>query len=69
MYPSHFVSKLTDCDGEINETDTSLSFAKDCEYITSEEHAELAAARGSRSNVGSNDSKARSFLLPALNLG
>src|SRR5215472_18510761 len=40
-YSHHFVSKLTDCDGEINETDTSLDFAKDCGFITSEEHARL----------------------------
>jgi four helix bundle protein len=29
-YAAHFVSKLTDCDGENSETDTSLDFAKDC---------------------------------------
>jgi four helix bundle protein len=40
-YEGSFVSKLTDCDGEINETDTSLDFAKDCGYITAEEHARL----------------------------
>lgn len=33
-YEAHFISKLTDCDGETNETDTSLDFAKDCGYIT-----------------------------------
>ncbi len=43
MYPPHFVSKLTDCDGEINETDTSLTSAKDCEYLTPEEYADLSA--------------------------
>jgi four helix bundle protein len=42
-YPAHFASKLTDCDGENGETDTSLDYAKDCGYITAEEHAELAA--------------------------
>src|SRR2546430_5018516 len=42
-YPSHFVSKLTDCDGENSETDTSLDFAKDCGYITMQEHSELVA--------------------------
>ena len=42
-YPSHFVSKLTDCDGENNETDTSLDFGRDCGYITDAEHRELAA--------------------------
>lgn len=40
-YEAHFVSKLTDCDGECNETDTSLDFAKDCGYITDEQHANL----------------------------
>ena len=42
-YPSHFVSKLTDCDGENSETDTSLDFARDCGYITEIEHRELTA--------------------------
>jgi four helix bundle protein len=42
-YPAHFVSKLTDCDGENSETDTSLDFAKDCGYLTLEEHAALVA--------------------------
>lgn len=42
-YEAHFVSKLTDCDGECNETDTALDFAKDCEYISVEDHAELTA--------------------------
>ena len=42
-YAAHFVSKLTDCDGENSETDTSLDFAKACEYITPDEHRELTA--------------------------
>ncbi|MEY3481399.1 MAG: hypothetical protein RIQ71_2174 [Verrucomicrobiota bacterium] len=41
-YEAHFVSKLTDCDGECNETDTSLDFARDCGYITDAQHASLA---------------------------
>jgi four helix bundle protein len=41
-YPAHFLSKLTDCDGEINETDSSLDFARDCGYLTMEEHRVLA---------------------------
>ena len=41
-YEGHFVSKLTDCDGECNETDSSLDFAKDCAYLTEQEHTELA---------------------------
>jgi four helix bundle protein len=40
-YPAHFVCKLTDCDGENSETDTSLDFAKDCGYSTADQHAEL----------------------------
>ncbi len=40
-YEAHFISKLTDCDGESNETDTSLDFAKDCGYITVEQHVSL----------------------------
>ena len=42
-YEAHFVSKLTDCDGESNETDTSLDFARDCGYITAAEYDDLAA--------------------------
>ena len=41
MYRAHFVSKLTDCAGENGETDTSLDFAKDCQYITDSQHAEF----------------------------
>ncbi|NQU56026.1 MAG: four helix bundle protein [Rhodospirillales bacterium] len=40
-YKAHFISKLTDCDGESSETDTSLDFARDCGYVTKEKHAEL----------------------------
>ena len=40
-YPAHYVSKLTDCDGENGETDTSLDFAKDCGYITEQQHGDL----------------------------
>jgi len=40
-YAAHFVNKLTDCDGENSETDTSVDFAKDCELISQNEHVEL----------------------------
>ncbi len=40
-HEAHFVSKLTDCDGENSETESSLDFARDCRYITSDKHAEL----------------------------
>lgn len=42
-YEAHFISKLTDCDGECNETDSTLDFAKDCGYISAMKHAELTA--------------------------
>src|SRR5215210_6179987 len=41
-YEAHFISKLTDCDGENSETDSSLDFAKDCHYITVEQHNKLS---------------------------
>jgi len=37
-YQAHFVSKLTDSDGENSETDSSLDFAKDCGYTSAGEH-------------------------------
>ena len=40
-YRAHFINKLTDCDGENSETDSSLDFAKDCQYITPSQHQEL----------------------------
>src|ERR1700758_4546713 len=42
-YEAHFVSKLTDPDGENSETDSSADFACDCRYITPEQHADLVA--------------------------
>jgi four helix bundle protein len=32
-YEAHFISKLTDSDGENSETDTWLDFARDCDYL------------------------------------
>ena len=45
-YQAHFVSKLTDCDGEKSETDSSLDFARDCLYITAAQHTELTSLSG-----------------------
>jgi four helix bundle protein len=42
-YEAHFISKLTDADGENSETDSWLDFAKDCEYMTIEDHARLTS--------------------------
>ncbi len=43
-YEAHFVSKLTDCDGENNETDSSLDFALACGYISADAHRQLTGA-------------------------
>ena len=40
-YEAHFISKLTDCDGENGETDTSLDFARHSGYISLEHHKRL----------------------------
>ena len=42
-YEAHFLSKLSDCDGENSETDTWLDYAKDCSYITTDEHSDLTS--------------------------
>jgi four helix bundle protein len=42
-YEAHFVSKLTDCDEENTETDSSLDFARECGYISPEQHREFTA--------------------------
>lgn len=34
IYPKHFCSKLTDCDGENSETQVWLEFALACNYIS-----------------------------------
>jgi four helix bundle protein len=54
-YEAHFVSKLTDCDGENSETDSSLDFAKDCSYISIGEHDELTALSGDRQDARNYD--------------
>ncbi len=43
-YVAHFISKLSDCDGENSETDTWLDYARDCGYLTAEKHAELTGS-------------------------
>lgn len=40
-YEAHFISKLSDCDGENSETDTWLDYARDCGYLSEEKYAEL----------------------------
>ena len=42
-YEAHFLSKLTDCDGENGETESALDFATECGYISPKEHQALTA--------------------------
>src|SRR5216117_3395513 len=63
-YEAHFISKLTDCDGENGETDTSLDFAKDCGYITEQVHADLASVcQEVEKMLGSMINNPRPFLI------
>ena len=65
-YEAHFISKLTDCDGENSETDSSLDFAKDCRYITAAQHAELAdLCQGIGRMLGSMMKNPAAFLTPS----
>jgi four helix bundle protein len=41
IYPKHFISKLSDSDGECTETMIHLDFAKDCGYLSSEKHEQI----------------------------
>ncbi len=62
-YEAHFVSKLTDCDGENSETDSSLDFAKDCRYISGEQHDQLTSlCREIGKMLGSMIKTPRTFL-------
>jgi len=64
-YPSHFVSKLTDCDGENSETDSSLDFAKDCGYVSAEDHQDLTTRCASIGRMlGSMIQDPNCFLVP-----
>ena len=63
-YEAHFISKLTDCDGEANETDSSLDFARDCGYISDETHRTLVAkCTDVRRMLGGMIKKPESFII------
>jgi four helix bundle protein len=63
-YELHFVNKLTDCDGENSETDSSLDFARDCGYITHGQHDRLVAlCREVGKMLGSMMNNPESFLI------
>ena len=40
-YPSMFVSKMADSDAEATETQVWLDFARDCGYLSPEQHGQL----------------------------
>lgn len=41
-YPRHFISKLTDADGENSETNVWLDYAFACEYLSENDYKKLA---------------------------
>ncbi len=63
-YEAHFISKLTDSDGENSETDTWLDFALDCGYLGTSDHLHLSTeCRQIGSMLGSMLNKPEKFLL------
>jgi len=63
-YEAHFISKLTDSDGENSETDTWLDFASDCGYLGPSDHLRLITeCRQIGSMLGSMLNKPKKFLL------
>ena len=63
-YEAHFISKLTDSDGENSETDTWLDFALDCGYLAQSDHLRLTAeCKQIGSMLGSMLNKSKPFLL------
>jgi four helix bundle protein len=63
-YEAHFTSKLTDCDGENSETDSSVDFARDCQYISEDEHQSLTAKCADIGRMpGQMMKKSQSFLI------
>src|SRR6478672_5543701 len=64
-YEAHFISKLTDCDGENSETDSSMDFARACQYISAAEHEQLTAlARQIGRMLGTMINNPAHFLIP-----
>ncbi len=63
-YEAHFISKLTDSDGENSETDTWLDFALDCGYLDPSDHLRLTVeCKHIGSMLGSMLKKPKPFLL------
>jgi four helix bundle protein len=65
-YEAHFLSKLTDSDGENGETDSLLDFALDCGYLTQQEHMSMQSECSEVGKIlGSMINHPNSFLLPS----
>ena len=63
-YEAHFVSKLTDVDGENSETNTWLNFARDCGYLSIADHDRLTEkCRSVGKMLGSMPKNPESFIL------
>jgi len=61
-YPAHFKSKLTDADGELQETLHWLDTAKECDYINSAQADDLAVlAESAGKQLGSMINQHESF--------
>ncbi len=61
-YPAHFKSKLTDADGELQETQHWLDTAKACGYVKESECADLLSlAESAGKQLGSMINQHESF--------
>jgi four helix bundle protein len=62
-YPAHFVSKLTDADGEVQETSHWLATALACDYLSTAEQLALQQRLDSiGAKLGKMISKSESFM-------
>jgi four helix bundle protein len=63
-YEAHFISKLTDADGENQETSVWLKFSRDCEYMEATRCEQLLQANSIiGAKLGQMIKKSRTFLL------
>ena len=62
-YEAHFISKLTDADGENSETDTWLDYSLACSYLSAVDHERLSEEnRAIGSMLGATLNNPRPFL-------
>jgi four helix bundle protein len=65
-YEAHFISKITDADGENSETDTWLDFAKDCGCLPVSIHCNLASeCRQIGAMLGKMLNNPKPFIIPS----